>query len=396
MKCDGYRPLGTMIKDMFEVVAGSTDPEDRRPANYLEFPYDWRRDNAVIARRLKALIDERLDRWRRSSTERAGAKVIFIAHSMGGLICRYYTEVLGGWENCRALITLGTPHRGSVSALESLSCGYKNAVTDLTEVVRTFPSLYQLLPIYPVLDRGGYVLRIAECAALPGVVEARARSALAFHRRIERAVRNNRKGGADLGGYATIPLVGKRQPTLQSAVLADGLVKTSRALPRHVDPLLSDGDGTVPRASAVPIEMGEGTTVFPIAERHSSLPNNRQVFEWLRDVLLQLQVRGLTALRSPAPGEHPEIGLELEDVYSLEAPVVLRAEVHGGDGTPTARVRSTVPGGGEAVAAFLRSGDSWELRLVGLDPGIYRVTVEVVQPSGKAGLPVHDLFEVAH
>jgi hypothetical protein len=117
-KTDGYSSLRAMVAASFRLKTddGST------PGNYYEFPYDWRLDNRVAARRLEALVGRVLPAWRSFTGDR-DAKVILIGHSMGGLIGRYYAEVLGGWCDCRALITLGTPHRGSLNALEFLSNG---------------------------------------------------------------------------------------------------------------------------------------------------------------------------------------------------------------------------------------------------------------------------------
>jgi len=36
-----------------------------------------------------------------------------VGHSKGGLIGAYYVKKLGGWRRTRALVTLGTPHRGT-------------------------------------------------------------------------------------------------------------------------------------------------------------------------------------------------------------------------------------------------------------------------------------------
>ena len=50
--------------------------------------------------------------------DRNSPKVYLIAHSAGGLVARYYVQLLGGNHYCDGLITLGTPHRGSwVAAL---------------------------------------------------------------------------------------------------------------------------------------------------------------------------------------------------------------------------------------------------------------------------------------
>ena len=39
-----------------------------------------------------------------------------VAHSMGGLVSRYYLQELGGYEHCQTLITLATPHHGTKAA----------------------------------------------------------------------------------------------------------------------------------------------------------------------------------------------------------------------------------------------------------------------------------------
>jgi hypothetical protein len=99
---------------------------------------------------------------------------------MGGLVVRYFLEVLGGWRDCRALVTFGTPYRGSLNALNFLANGYKRLFTDLSEVMRSFPSMYQLLPIYRALRIGEDYVRVAEAASVPGIDRARAEDALGF------------------------------------------------------------------------------------------------------------------------------------------------------------------------------------------------------------------------
>ena len=46
-----------------------------------------------------------------------GERVAVVGHSLGGLIARYYVQVLGGGEHVHTLVTLGTPHAGTRSAL---------------------------------------------------------------------------------------------------------------------------------------------------------------------------------------------------------------------------------------------------------------------------------------
>ena len=92
-------------------------------------------------------------------------------------------------------------------------------VLDLSRLLRSFPSIYQLLPIYPCLDPGdGQLIRVSEAAGLPHVDPERARAADAFHREIERAVTAHLDDEEYRRGRYTIhPIVGTFQATLLSA-----------------------------------------------------------------------------------------------------------------------------------------------------------------------------------
>ena len=78
--------------------------------------YDWRKDNVQSANVLAGHIDAAVTRYG------ANSEISLIAHSMGGLISRYYLESgkfneRRGFGNVRRLITLGTPHTGAARAL---------------------------------------------------------------------------------------------------------------------------------------------------------------------------------------------------------------------------------------------------------------------------------------
>ena len=108
-KIDGYTKIAETLKSKLELQDGQ---------NFFQFPYDWRRDNRVAARLLRCFALDKLTRWRTVSGD---AKLIFVAHSMGGLVARTFIEVLDGWRDTRALYPLGTPFRGSLNALVLLS-----------------------------------------------------------------------------------------------------------------------------------------------------------------------------------------------------------------------------------------------------------------------------------
>lgn len=136
----------------------AADPSQRR---YYLFPYDWRQDNVLTARKLDGLIEQI-----RRDYHDPQLKVDVIAHSMGGLILRYYlqygtVDVLGGNEfkasfagasKLRTVVLLGTPNLGSVSALQSMLAGHRIGLQRIpAESLATMPSLYELLP-HPIND----------------------------------------------------------------------------------------------------------------------------------------------------------------------------------------------------------------------------------------------------
>lgn len=57
-----------------------------------------------------------LDLKRRIDDRVRGGRIDIIAHSMGGLLARFYVQQLGGQRRVDRLITLGTPHRGTHAA----------------------------------------------------------------------------------------------------------------------------------------------------------------------------------------------------------------------------------------------------------------------------------------
>jgi hypothetical protein len=133
----------------------------------FQFAYDWRLDNIENAKRLHQFILEKKQYVESERKKRYGInrEVNFdiVAHSMGGLIGRYYLMHGGkdldeiadfenpGWEGAKYvenLIVIGTPNAGSVNALNNLING-KDLGPFLPKyeasILGTMPSLYQLL-----------------------------------------------------------------------------------------------------------------------------------------------------------------------------------------------------------------------------------------------------------
>ncbi|MGB9332161.1 MAG: hypothetical protein WCB10_15470 [Steroidobacteraceae bacterium] len=154
------------IIETLERQGGYVRGEPGHPATgakrrYYIFPYDWRQDNVVTAGKLDALIEQI-----RRDYGQPRLKVDIVAHSMGGLITRYYIQYgvadvldgndfpanFSGAEKIRTAILLGTPNLGSVSALHSLLIGHKVGRQAIpAETLATMPSVYELLP-HPVTN----------------------------------------------------------------------------------------------------------------------------------------------------------------------------------------------------------------------------------------------------
>jgi pimeloyl-ACP methyl ester carboxylesterase len=375
-KSDGYTKMLRYIEETFDVTRGR---------NLFEFPYDWRRDNRVAARRLQRKGDQWLKAWRDSSGA-GDAKLVLVGHSMGGLISRYFLECLDGWRETRALVTFGTPYRGSLNALDTLANGKKIKFLDLTEVARSFTSIYQLLPTYPCYVDGAAEPARVDDADIPNLDRAKAKAGLDFHREIAAAVEEHR---ADLAyvdhGYNLARIVGFKQPTQQSAVRDGDRVRLMPTIEGQ-DP---GGDGTVPRPSATPLELEDDQGATFSAERHASLQNDDHLLLQLAGVLT-----GNTIAWSLFRGAVPMIDLSL-DVDDVCSPAdAVRVGVRP-ESEPTGDLLAVAvdaeTGEERARQALAAADDGWYKAELGpLPEGLYRVTAFGAGPVE----PVTDLVAV--
>jgi Lecithin:cholesterol acyltransferase len=394
-KIDGYTKVANTIRSVFDV-------EDGR--NFFEFPYDWRRDNRAAARRLAAQCKNWLNDWRERSGNR-DARLILLAHSMGGLVARYFIECLEGWKITHALMTFGTPFRGSPNALHTLSNGMAMGpldLIDLTMAVRTFTSIYQLLPIYPCFDRGdGQLIRLAEAVTsttidpadpvvalaslrlarargdvrdgvLPNVDSAKLLDGAIFHYEILAAATVNAgRKDARAGACKLFPVVGISQRTAQSAHLEGTAVcVTTRYQDRDFG-----GDGTVPRVSAEPPGHEAGRDTMFVGTKHGSLQNADAVLLQLRGALNSLYLDLGAFLATPA---YPtRVALDVADLAWENEPLKVRARPDTDDAISlSAVVRSGLSADPVCVTHLDPIGDGqYEAVLAGLPPGNYRVCI---------------------
>lgn len=379
-KIDGYSRLLTAIERRFDVRLGE---------NLFAFPYDWRRDNRAAAHRLARESHGWLTAWR----ERSGnhdARLVIVAHSMGGLVARYFLEPLDGWASTRMLLTFGTPYRGSLNALEFIANGMRKRLgpirlADLSRLLRSFDSVYQLLPVYPCVDTGDdRMLRVTETTGIPNLDPARAAAARAFHEEIRQAVRAHEQDQAYLDRrYAINPIVGMFQPTALSARLRGGDLETLSSYPGEDQ----DGDGTVPRVSATPLELGRAGREVYVANRHACLQNSQSMLDHLTGLLSGLELN-LDAYYGPLA---TRLALAMDDAYPTGDPILVR--VWPEDAETVALSATVTDTHGEVVlrVPLTPTGDGWWQAELGPRPeGAYRVVV-----GGEGAVdPVSDVFAV--
>jgi len=320
--------------------------ESIAPGAVRAFGYDWRLSNRLTAKRLGVSVERWLDRWRRGPGN-GDAKVVFVCHSMGGLVTRYLLEVLGARDLARRVVTLGTPYHGSVKAVGAVAgdafagLGRLGWDEPLALAARSFPAVYQLLPTYRCVAGDGDPVGLDE-ATVPGADAALVRDALAFHREMADAVAANGPAPYELFAFA-----GKLQATLQSVRFGDQVSYLYEQ--RGTD---HRGDGTVALFSAVPPEWTSTSAATLHAARHGGLPAVAALLDAAADKILARDLGGILAppcelgLSVPEVATGPTVPVQ---VVSDRPDLLLHAALRDpddADGYPAAEVSLAPDGDG--------------------------------------------------
>jgi hypothetical protein len=328
------------------------------------FAYDWRLSNRHTAGVLARQVEIWLNDWRKRTGNRH-ARVCFLCHSMGGLIVRYYLEVLKGRELASRVITLGTPYSGSVKAVRVITGDAFARIPfvgdAMTRVARTFPALAQLLPIYRCVQAVDGPLTLAE-ATIPDLPTDAVSDAAAFHSEIASAVARNPQRA-----YQLHVLVGTRHETLQSvSVEAGRIVYASEQ--RGVD---HRGDGTVATFAAVPPEWRDTSDAEVVAVRHAAMSSAKAVLEATRNKLAPIDL-GAT-LYPPL-----ELGLGLPDVAVAADGIHVVAHSNAENVLLHCSVKDPDSGDVLAEAEAVPLGDGDFSATLSAPTGIWRVEVTAV------------------
>ncbi len=303
------------------------------PAQYAEaeldvysFAYDWRQDNRLSARQL----GEAIERWR---SFHPGAQAWIIAHSNGGLVARWYIEKEGGKERVGRFFLMGSPWDGTPKAMSMLFGGLEtllrrgfdalNIARRSRDLVRTFPSLYQLVPCQDPFLRDPNGQPVDPFSGRAWLDNSRQRQLLLDGRRFTQEL------GTTLS-VETLCFFGRKKPTTTNGVVhlaAGGRWSDIEWLATEA------GDGTIPERSAV---HPQAQAKLPFAAGHGDIYVNPAVLEFLE---WELRAKYPQPMRAVAMTSELSVTFEPDrDSYAPGESIALSASILGApdrEGRPT-------------------------------------------------------------
>lgn len=257
--------------------------------------YDWRKSVDQLTPALQECIDQAL------AANPDSTQVDILAHSMGGLLSRYYISDPDNASYVRRLVTLGTPQLGApkitLALLDSL-CFVEVHVCllqpeTMKEAVINFGIAYELGPSQPYFDMyGGYIrknydgdgdgqidgfLSLAESVALLGKDNPQLAQEAAD------VLATSMGGWANGGtnGVDVFAVAGYGFPAIGALVEAeDGTYSVEYV----------DGDGTVPLHSAsmkdddLDLDYSGGVPIFYVEQTHEGMTQDDETLTYAFDI----------------------------------------------------------------------------------------------------------------
>lgn len=352
----------------FESMGYKVDPAqyNERERNVYAFPYDWRQDNRLSARELAAAVE----RWR---GYHPGAEVWILAHSNGGLVARWYIEREGGKRHVTRLFLMGSPWDGTPVAMRVLTAGFdyllRRGFNPLglaersRDIIRTFPSIYQLIPIQREFVHNVSGRTLNPYRDFSWLDTPKEKQLLLAGRRFADTLE-------DTLSVETLCFFGRKRPTTSSAVVR---FRDGDKIDRFDWYANDAGDGTIPEFSAVHPNAAQK---LPFAASHGDIYAVEPVLEFLRWELHDKYIPGRALVELPrlsvlfepdrdvyGPGEAidmvatvfgPEDDAGERDpieTASIQTELVWKSPLPGDDAVPERRVADRarlLPGGGAA------------------------------------------------
>ncbi len=350
--------LGRVVTAGEELV----DPD----ATVVAFPYDFRRSVERIANDLDRVVRARAQ----------GRRVVLVAHSMGGLVAAWWWAFLSEGIDVDQIITLGTPYRGAAKALDFLVNGMHVGLFALppayNETLRTWDSVYDLLPHYQVLEGNAeskypHELPPAITKTVDGFSD-KARQAYQENRRLHKALVNKvAENGNPFTAYYS-----QGHATLGHASIdaQTNRLTVAKGNPRAIPQSWEGGDGTVPAFSTIPDALeNEASCRRRLRGKHQDLVEEKSVFEHVSEYVRDRLPAAARGASGHAVDAYLQVDLDDVVLAGTEAEVRLRVVDKDGSVLDVGNVGGNV--GGNRFRAD-RGDDGWWLaQLPALEEGVH-------------------------
>jgi hypothetical protein len=352
-----FAPLLRGIEPYSRLIASIRAIAPHRDA-VLEYPYDWRLPVAHNAEQLATVAEQHLRNWRAHPCGSRDAKLVLVAHSMGGLIARYFTGVLGGCADVRQTITIGTPFQGAVKTVFLLDRGHGGPLLlprqRLITLARTLPGVYDLLPSYRCVEEDGTIRRLApaDIGDLGGDMDL-ARAAVDLHEAL---------AGVEVSDLRT--MVGIEQQTMQSLRLRHGVAEPQYYIHENDGRIDWRGDGTV----YVQVATGGVEPVSSLPQSHGALARTPEAIAAVRAVL--------TRRRLGPPMGAAGISLEVPESAVVGEPFEISVTSQGDARRARCRVVDADTDMPIAQPFLVRRSAAMVASARLLRPGLYRIEVK--------------------
>ena len=350
--------LGRVVTAGEELV----DPD----ATVVAFPYDFRRSVERIANDLDRVVRARAQ----------GRRVVLVAHSMGGLVAAWWWAFLSEGIDVDQIITLGTPYRGAAKALDFLVNGMHVGLFALppayNETLRTWDSVYDLLPHYQVLEGNAeskypHELPPAITKTVDGFSD-KARQAYQENRRLHKALVNKvAENGNPFTAYYS-----QGHATLGHASIdaQTNRLTVAKGNPRAIPQSWEGGDGTVPAFSTIPDALeNEASCRRRLRGKHQDLVEEKSVFEHVSEYARDRLPAAARGARRHDIDAYLQVDLDDVVLAGTEAEVRLRVVDKDGSVLDVGNVGGNV--GGKRFRAECCDDGWWSAQLPALEEGVH-------------------------